>query len=71
MENDFKRLKGNSRSLYNLVSYLIQTKMDNPMPEHSSDRELANEFVNVLWRKLLQYIMTLKTYLCFAALNTI
>ena len=28
------------------------SKMDNPMPEHSSDRELANEFVDFFMEKI-------------------
>ena len=43
------------------------SKTDNPIPEHSSDRKLANEFLDASWRKL-QFIMTLKTHLNFANL---
>ena len=63
--------KGDSRSLYKLVSCLMGSKMDNARPEHSSDRELANEFLDYSWLKLLKFIMTLKTHLSLAILNTI
>ena len=43
--------KSNSRGLYKLVSCLTGSKMDNPMPESSSDRDLANEFVDSFTRE--------------------
>ena len=32
------------KKLYSLVSYLTGTKVENPLPEHTDDEQLADEF---------------------------
>ena len=35
-----------AKKLYSLMSYLTGTKVDNPMPEHTDDEQLADEFAD-------------------------
>ena len=38
------------KKLYSLKSYLIGTKVDNPMPEHTDEEQLADDFADFLWK---------------------
>ena len=48
MENEFKNGRAIVEVYISKCLCLMGSKTDNPMPEHSSDRELANEFVDFL-----------------------
>ena len=41
-----------SKKLYILVCYLTGTKMDNPLPEHTDDEQLADEFPDFFMGKI-------------------
>ena len=41
---------------YSLMSYLTGIKVDNAMPEHTDEDQLANEFADFLWEKLKQFV---------------
>ena len=41
-----------AKKLYSLMSYLTGTKVDNPMPEHADDEQLADEFVDFFKGKI-------------------
>ena len=42
------------------MSYLTGTKVDNPLPEHTDDDKLADEFADFLWEKLKQFVTVLQ-----------
>ena len=44
--------KGDSKKLYNIVSRLTGQTVENPLPPHSSDKDLADNFVNFFHGKI-------------------
>ena len=49
-----------SKKLYSLVCHLTGTKMDNPLPEHTDDEQLANEFADFFMGKIKPFTMALQ-----------
>ena len=45
-----------AKKLHSLMSYLTGTKVDNPMPEHTDEDQLADEFADFLWEKSKQFM---------------
>ena len=45
-----------AKKLYSLMSYHTGTKIDNPMPEHTDEDQLADEFADFLWEKSKQFM---------------
>ena len=41
-----------AKKLYSLMSYLTGTKVDNPMPEHTDEEQLAGKFVDFFMGKI-------------------
>ena len=41
-----------AKKLYSLMSYLTGTKVDNPMPQHTDEDQLADEFTDFFMRKI-------------------
>ena len=41
-----------SKKLYSLVCYLTGTKTDNPLPEHTDDEKLADDFADIFMGKI-------------------
>ena len=50
--------KGDTRKLYSLVRYLTGTKVQNPMPSSTGDKELANDFADYFIEKIQKIRMT-------------
>ena len=42
----------NVKKLYSLMSYLTGIKVDNPMPEHTDEDHLADEFADIFMEKI-------------------
>ena len=42
----------NAKKLYSLMHYLTGTKIDNPMPEHTDEGQLADEFADFFMGKI-------------------
>ena len=49
-----------AKKFFSLMSYLTGSKVDNPMPEHTDDKQLADEFADFLWEKLKQFMTALQ-----------
>ena len=41
-----------SKKLYNLMYYFTGTRVDNPLPEHTDDEQLADEFADFFIGKI-------------------
>ena len=41
-----------AKKLYSLISYLTDTKVDNPMPEHTDEEQLADKFADFFMGKI-------------------
>ena len=41
-----------AKKLYSLMSYLTGTKVDNPMPEHTDEEQVADEFADFFMEKI-------------------
>ena len=44
--------KGDTKKLYSLVRYLTGTKVQNPMPDNTGDKKLANDFADYSIEKM-------------------
>ena len=45
IKSEIHKLRNISRELYKIVSKLTGSAVDNPLPEHQSDKVLADEFI--------------------------
>ena len=43
--------RGDTKELYKLVNTLMGTTLNNPLPNHTSDKDLADEFADFVWTK--------------------
>ena len=51
-----------AKKLYSLMSYLTGTKVDNPMPEHTDEEQLADEFADFFMEKIKTICDSLAEY---------
>ena len=54
-----------AKKLYSLMSYLTGTKVNNPMPEHKDDKQLADEFADFVMEKIKTICDSLAEYLTY------
>ena len=54
IKSKIRKLRNNNRELYKIVSKLTGSAVDNPMPEHESDKVLADEFIEFFMTKSRQ-----------------
>ena len=70
LSNKVKECNNNPGKLYNLVKELTNTKAKNPLPEASSDEELANQFVDYFMNKIKNITEALDKYPEYLPSNT-
>ena len=46
-----KEWKGDTKGLYRMVNTLMGTSSSNPLPSHTNNSDLAEEFADFLWAK--------------------
>ena len=46
-----KECKGDTKGLYRMVNTLMGTSSSNPLPSHTNNSNLAEEFADFLWAK--------------------
>ena len=52
IKSEIHKLRNNNRELYKIVSKLTGSAVDNPMPEHESDKVLTDEFIQFFMNKI-------------------
>ena len=54
-----------AKKLYSLISYLTGTKVNNSMPEHTDEEQLADEFADFFMEKIKTIHDSLAEYLTY------